>query len=137
MQKHTEMYVLDSYALLVLFKQQEGWEEVKRLLDEAEQTKQKLQMSLINWGEVLYISLVSSGKERMEATERIINFFPISIIPPDQTITRLAAEFKATGGISYADCFAAALAIEEDATLVTGDPEFKRLEKKGLKVLWI
>ena len=51
---------------------------------------------------------------------------------------RAAAELKALGGLSYADCFAASLAQELDATLVTGDPEFAGLEKEGLiRVLWL
>jgi hypothetical protein len=38
--------------------------------------------------------------------------------------------------LAYADAFAAALAMAEEATLVTGDPEFKPLEK-SLSIQWI
>jgi predicted nucleic acid-binding protein len=47
-----------------------------------------------------------------------------------------AADFKARFKISLADAFAAALAKEKKAELVTGDPEFKPLEKE-LKINWL
>jgi predicted nucleic acid-binding protein len=51
-------------------------------------------------------------------------------------LTRQAAAFKARGGLSYADCFAAALAKERKLELLTGDPEFKTLEK-DIKISWL
>ena len=37
---------------------------------------------------------------------------------------------------SYPDCYAAALAALRDAAVVTGDPEFKRIEAE-VKVQWL
>ena len=51
-------------------------------------------------------------------------------------LTRLAAEFKTRGGLAYADCFAAALAKLHQAELVTGDPEFRRLED-AVRIRWV
>jgi len=47
-----------------------------------------------------------------------------------------AAQLKASHKLSLADAFAAALAKEKKAELVTGDPEFKPLEKE-VKVHWL
>ncbi|MFY9672974.1 MAG: PIN domain-containing protein [Terriglobales bacterium] len=47
-----------------------------------------------------------------------------------------AADFKARFKLSLADAFAAALAKERKVELVTGDPEFKALEKE-IKVQWL
>jgi ribonuclease VapC len=138
MQKSGELYVLDSYALIVYFKHNEGWQEVEQLLSDASRGGIQLLMSIINWGEVYYTRIVDVSKEQADWTEQIIKRFPITIIPPDIEMTRQAAIFKAMGGISYADCFAAALAVREHATLVTGEPEFKKLEKLGhIKIKWI
>lgn len=132
------IYVLDSYALIVFFKHDEGWQEVDQLLSAASRSEENLLMSLINWGEVYYTRIVDVNKEHAESTEKVMERFPITIIPPDLDMTRQAAIFKSSGGISYADCFAAALAKKENAILVTGDPEFKKLEKLGhIKVKWI
>jgi len=51
-------------------------------------------------------------------------------------MTRQAAIYKATYRVAYADAFAAALAKERRAELVTGDPEFKPLEKE-IKINWL
>jgi ribonuclease VapC len=46
-----------------------------------------------------------------------------------------AARLKSEHAISYADCFAAATAIKEGASIVTGDPEFKKVENKA-PIIW-
>jgi predicted nucleic acid-binding protein len=51
-------------------------------------------------------------------------------------ISRQAAMYKSIGGMSYADCFAAALAKLRNAELVTGDKEFKKVEK-DIKISWL
>jgi predicted nucleic acid-binding protein len=50
------------------------------------------------------------------------------------TVTRLKANYP----ISYADSFAASLAIIHNSHLLTGDPEFKKLEKKeSISIKWL
>lgn len=48
----------------------------------------------------------------------------VEIVDANWDLARQAATFKAKGKIACADCFAAALAKERKADLVTGDPEF-------------
>ncbi|MGI8824818.1 MAG: PIN domain-containing protein [Chloroflexota bacterium] len=50
---------------------------------------------------------------------------------------RRAASLKATGGLSYADCYAAAAAALLDCPVLTGDPEFVAAEKVGIAVSWL
>lgn len=54
----------------------------------------------------------------------------------DLELVRQAAIFKATKRLSYADCFAAALAKLHNAELVTGDPEFRAVETE-IKIGWL
>jgi predicted nucleic acid-binding protein len=54
----------------------------------------------------------------------------------DLELVRQAAAFKATWKMSYADCFAAALAKIKNAELVTGDREFKQLAR-DVKIHWL
>ena len=64
---------------------------------------------------------------------------PISIVPVDAAnldLVRQAAIFKATKKLSYADCFAAALAKQRRAEFVTGDSEFKALESE-VRITWL
>lgn len=47
----------------------------------------------------------------------------------DVTMERVlgAAQIKAHHAVSYADCFAVSLAKELEASVVTGDPEFRKV----------
>ena len=61
---------------------------------------------------------------------------PINIVESANfELVRRAAAFKATKKLSYADCFAAALAKLRRAEFVTGDPAFKT--KGELKISWL
>ena len=60
----------------------------------------------------------------------------IEIVETDWTLTRQAAVFKANGNIAYADCFAAALAKNNKAELITGDKEFRILVGE-IKISWM
>ena len=71
-----------------------------------------------------------------EEVAHLISTLPIQIIPADLELTKGAAEFKASKKMSYADCFAAALAKLRRAELVTGDEDFKQVEGE-VKILWI
>ena len=49
-----------------------------------------------------------------------------------------AARIKAKGGLSYADAFVLALAVEIGAPLVTGDPEIRAAAGGlGVEVVWL
>jgi predicted nucleic acid-binding protein len=71
-----------------------------------------------------------------EQKAREIAAMPIEIVPADLYQTQQAAIYKATHKMSYADCFAAALAKSKNAELLTGDPEFKEMEKE-IKIAWL
>jgi ribonuclease VapC len=60
----------------------------------------------------------------------------IEIVDADWQLTRQAAAFKVNGKISYGDCFAAALAKNRQAELITGDAEFKVLQDE-INISWI
>ena len=90
----------------------------------------------MNWGEVHYVTHRNYGLEQANKIVHIIGSFPIEIVDVDLEITRQAALFKVAHHLSYADCFAAALAKVKKSTLVTGDKEFKSLEGE-IKITWL
>ena len=49
-------FVLDSYALLAFFRNEEGAEKIEQLLNEAVADKHELYITNINAGEVYYMS---------------------------------------------------------------------------------
>jgi ribonuclease VapC len=128
--------VLDSYSLICYFEGEAGADAVIEIFRAARDSGRPLLLSVVNWGEVFYITLREGGRERAEQVAHLISTLPIHIISADLDLAKQAAEFKATRRMSYADCFAAALAKLRKAELVTGDKEFKQIEG-DVKLLWI
>jgi len=128
--------VLDSWALLCYLEREPGFEKIIDLFTKAVDSSQPLLMCVVNWGEVYYQVKRRFGEARAQEVERIIQTLPIKVIEADQNLTRESARIKAEKKMSYADCFAAALARLNKAELITGDREFKAVEKE-IKILWL
>ena len=79
-------------------------------------------MSWINLGEVHYIVRRAQGEDDAIETVRDLRDL-IDVRLPDERLVLDAARLKADHPMAYADAFGAALAVAEDATLWTGDPE--------------
>ena len=130
-------YILDAWAVVVWLEKESGYLRVSELLEKAGNREIRLTMSIVNFGEVFYRTGKLYGIAEATRTERRIRALPINIIAPvEETLVMRAAYIKAQFPISYADAFAAALAEQEKAILVTGDPDFKRLEKT-IKIQWL
>ncbi len=132
----TATRILDSYSLIAYFEGEAGKEKMIEILRTARDSGRPLLLSVINWGEIFYITLREAGRERADQLAHLISTLPVEIIPADLELTRLAAEFKTNNKMSYADCFAAALAKLRKAELVTGDKEFKQVEGQ-VKIMWL
>ena len=131
-------FVLDSYALLAFFRNEDGAEKVEQILNEAVTDKHQLYITCINAGEVYYMSSRKDGVAKAEIAWKAMRQFPILIVDADLEFTLAAAKLKAKYSISYADAFAAALTIKRKATLITGDDEFKVLKNEaGFKVKYL
>src|SRR6266567_584353 len=130
--------VLDSWALIAFFEDEPAAEEVEKLLHQAADEKHKLLLSVMHWGEVYYNTMREVSQEAAEQKAQEIASLPIDIVGVDDdlALARQAAIFKATHKMAYADCFAAALAKIKNSELLTGDPEFKALEKE-IKINWL
>ena len=128
--------VLDSFALLRLFRDEKGADTVAQLLEEAGRLKRRVLMTELNYAEVQYIVRRKDGDDVWEKVARELSAISIEFIPVGRELANAAAEIKSRFALSLADAFAAVLAELLDAQLVTGDPEFKPL-KKELKILWL
>lgn len=128
--------VLDSFALIAYFRDESGGEAVERLLIAAGRKDSPLHMSDVNYAEVKYSIVKKDGAAAWAEAAKILQGLPIEFHPTTLVLADLAADFKARHRISLADAFAAALAKETGAELVTGDPEFKPLEKE-IQIAWL
>ena len=128
--------VLDSYSLLAYIEGEAGAEKMIEIFRVARDSGRDLLLSVVNWGEVYYITMREVGRERADEVAHLISTLPIQIVPADLDLTRQAAELKSKHRMSYADCFAAALARQRKAELVTGDRDFRQVEGE-VKILWL
>ena len=128
--------VLDSHALLALLRDEPGAEAVATILEKAGQRDQPVHMTEVNYAEVQYTIRRKDGAAAWQTIAGELVAAPIQFHPADRRLAELAADFKARFKLSLADAFAAALAKEKKAELVTGDPEFKALEKE-IKIHWL
>ena len=121
-------YVLDSFAVLAHLQQESGGPQVRAILDRARDDQAQVWLCIINYGEVLYIVERRRGPAVAQEVALGLDSLPITVVDADRRLTFAAAHVKAQHAISYADAFAVALAQMKQAAVVTGDPEFTRVE---------
>jgi predicted nucleic acid-binding protein len=122
--------LLDSYALLAYLNKEVGYEKVRAVLAMAQQSSLPVLMNELNVGETYYILYRKRGLEQAEYfLDTVMAGLPVAMISNDFNIVISAAKIKAQHALSFADCFAVATAQRENAVILTGDPEFKNVEK--------
>ena len=128
--------VLDSYSVIAYIEGEAGKDTMVEIFRSARDSGKACLLSVVNWGEVYYITLREAGQKRADEVAHLIHTLPIHLVIVDLDLAKQAAIFKATKKMSYADCFAAALAKHRRLELVTGDREFKQIESE-IKILWL
>ncbi len=119
--------LLDSFAVLAYLKKENNYLRVKQLLSAPDVPAL---MNDINVGETYYILAKERGMEQADVFLNVmLPSLPIIICSNSFEHVIEASRIKARYPISYADCFAVATALRENATIVTGDPEFKTVQK--------
>nr|QNO54346.1 hypothetical protein DIMBOPOO_00018 [Methanosarcinales archaeon ANME-1 ERB7] len=127
-------YVLDSFAILAYLTEEEGADVVEDLLNKAKNGEVRLYLNYVNLGEVYYITIREEEVNEANESIALVKRLPIEFVQVDERIALIAGRVKATYSVSYADAFVVATAIMKEATIVTGDPEFKSID---MQVLWI
>lgn len=130
------VYVLDAFALVAFIEDEPGAAEVEALLTRASGADMSVLVSAVNLGEAWYALGREYGPHAADEHITALLDVGLVVVGADWELARAAADFKRLGGLSYADCFAAALAVRSDAPVVTGDPEFKRLGA-GVRIQWL
>ena len=120
-------YVLDSFALLAYLQDEPVASRIEKLLENAGKEKCRLFLSIINVGELLYITERRGGVAKAQDALALLRQLPIAVVPADEQIVFAAAHIKANYTLSYADAFVVAVALQENAILLTGDPEFQSI----------
>jgi len=130
------IYLLDSFALLAYLNDEPGGGRVQEVLALAKSHKCRLVMSLINLGEVLYITERTRGLPAAQAVQALIESLPLELVEASRDLILDAAHIKASHALSFADAFAVASAMCESAIILTGDPEYQTVDDL-VRVEWL
>jgi predicted nucleic acid-binding protein len=127
--------VFDSWAILAYAYNEPAADDVENLLVESTRLK-KAWISSINLGEVWYSLARRKSRDIAEQQLAILAQIGLERVDVDWPMVLQAADYKSRHKISYADAFAAALAKQRNAELVTGDREFRALDSE-IKIHWV
>jgi ribonuclease VapC len=132
----TADFILDSYALLAYLGGEPGEARVKEILHDASLDEIRVLMSLINLGEVVYITERERGMAKAQEVLAMVEQLPIEVLPVDRQTVLAAAHVKANHPVAYADAFAIEAAQKLEGSLITGDPEFETVQEL-IQIEWI
>ncbi|CAN5602498.1 type II toxin-antitoxin system VapC family toxin [soil metagenome] len=128
-------YVIDAQPVVAFIKREREWRRVGDAIASAARGEIALRLTSVNAGEVIMAVEREFGAT---VAHRVLDAVQqwTDVESVDLELAARAAWFKLRGGISYADCFAAALAHRDGLPLITGDPEFRRVEDV-IRVVWL
>lgn len=128
-------YVLDANAVLryLGISGGGGEERIKALVEQSERGSARVMMSSVNLGEVFYIMRRTVDEATTMARVQTLQQ-AVVIIVADAAQAIEAARLKHKYKLGYADGFAAGLALERNAILVSADPSF---EHCGNSLRWV
>jgi ribonuclease VapC len=136
MPRKPKVIVLDSWAVIAYL---EGEPSAKRVADhiaDAHENEVPLFISVVNAGEVWYIIAREASVSDADRSITELRHLGIEFVDADWTLAHEAGGFKSKYKMSYADCFAAALAKHKKAVLLTGDRKFKQVESQ-ITIDWL
>ena len=129
-------YVLDSWAILSFFHDEPAADKVETIIADAHALSIPMLMSVVNAAEVWYIIARRRSQADANAAIQSLRQLGIDFVEAHWELAHEAGRFKMKNRMSFADCFAAALAKYKNATLLTGDLEFKQVERE-ITIIWL
>jgi uncharacterized protein len=130
MPRKPKALVFDSWAVIAYLEGELAAEKVADHIADAHDDGIPLFMSVVNAGEVWYIIAREASVNDAERSILELRRLGIEFVNVDWTLAHEAGAYKSKHKMSFADCFAAALAKHKRAVLLTGDAEFKQVEKE-------
>ena len=128
--------VFDSWAIMAYLEGETSAERVADIMADAHEEDVPLLMSVVNAGEVWYILAREVSVAEADRSLHQLKQLGIKLVDADWDLAHEAAGFKSKHKMSFADCFAAALARQKNANLITGDQEFRQVQKE-ISLTWL
>jgi ribonuclease VapC len=136
MARKPKAIVFDSWAIIAYLEDEPAAEHIADVIADAHDDGIPLFMCVVNVGEVWYIIAREASVSDADRSIKELRQLGIEFVDADWTLAHEASGFKSKHKMSYADCFAASLAKQKKAVLLTGDPEFKQVESQ-ITIDWL
>ncbi len=136
MPRKLKALVLDSWSVLAYLEDEAPAQTIADLIASAHEEETPVYMSVVNVGEVWYILAREISEQEADQSIKELRDLRIQFEDVNWELAQEAARFKSNHKMSCADCFAAALAKEKKADLITGDKEFNRVENE-IRLQWV
>lgn len=122
--------ILDTKPLIRLFAKEEGWENVQEISSKIEAEEVEGAISVVTLTEICYKYLQEKRPDLAKArTEELRYATYLKKLEIDEEVAVKAGEFKGKYNVSIADAFIAATAYFEGSTIISDDPDFKRISE--------
>lgn len=122
--------ILDTKPLIRLFAKEEGWENVQEISSKIEAEEIEGAISVVTLTEIYYKYLQEKRPDLAKArTEELRYATYLKKLEIDEEVAVKAGEFKGKYNVSIADAFIAATAYFEGSTIISDDPDFKRISE--------
>lgn len=125
----SNIYILDTSALLTYIEDEDGSEYIENLLIAAEKGEAAIHIAFISLTEVFYITAREQNESAALERIRLIQSLALQIHESDENLNIHAGKIKAGNTISLADAYIAALCQEQNGILVHKDPEYEKLSR--------
>lgn len=127
--------IFDAHALLAWIRGEPEADFVRVQLDAVQDSGRAGGACVVNIGEVYYCLARDEGLADAEDFLDVAHELKWRLFDVDRRLVFSAARLKSRFAISYADAFAIACAQQQEASLVSGDPEIIKAGH-GVPILW-
>ncbi len=120
--------LLDAYGLLLFLQKDGPYHVIKTLFLDAQREKNPVLVNEMSIGEVFHIISSVHSIEKADTFMPLLEILPLEVISNSLDDIMQAARIKARYTIGTVSSLVVATAIFQKAMLVTGDPEFKKVD---------
>ena len=120
--------LLDAYGLLLFLKKEGPYQVIKTLFRNAQDEDKPVLINDMSIGEIFHITARAHSVEKAEAFLPLLEVLPIEIVTNDLEDIIRAARIKAQYSIGFVNSLVVSTVEKENAVLLTGDPEFQKVE---------
>jgi predicted nucleic acid-binding protein len=120
--------ILDTKPIIKLFAQEEGWSEVQKILSRVEAEEIEAAINVVTLTEIYYKYVQEKRPDLAKTRVKELTYaLYLKKLDISQNVAIKAGEFKSKYSVSIADAFIAATAYFEGATVISDDPDFKKI----------